>query len=80
VDGLYQKTKIDPQKIVEFHGSVKNKDIILFDHGISEDIIRMVKKDFIECINDDNNKVDMVIVMGKALQVAPFCSLPNFGR
>jgi NAD-dependent SIR2 family protein deacetylase len=72
IDSLYQKAGIDPSVIVEFHGSIEKQNIILYGSEIGYSSLVAVEKDFV-----DEENVDLVIVMGTSLQVAPFCAIPN---
>lgn len=76
VDGLYKKTGLPEEKIVEFHGSISKGNVILYDDCIDPNTLELTKIDFIE----DVNNIDMIIVMGTSLQVLPFCALPNMVR
>ena len=70
IDGLYQKGGVPNEKIVEFHGSFENNNIINYGDVINEKNLEYVKVDF-------NQNIDMILVMGTSLQVSPFCALPN---
>jgi len=72
IDGLYQKVGIPEDKIVEFHGSISKGSTVMYGDNIPDNVLKMVTEDFIV-----DNDIDMVIVMGTSLQVAPFCALPN---
>lgn len=72
IDGLYQKTGLPKKKIVEFHGNSNDDTVVLYGDSIDPGIIDIIKADFIE-----NTEVDLIIVMGTSLQVAPFCAIPN---
>ena len=65
IDGLYQKTGLNSEKIVEFHGSVIDRNVVLYGEEIHKKVI------------DFDNDIDLIIVMGTSLQTAPFCALPN---
>lgn len=73
IDGLYQKAGLNDNMIVEFHGSVTKDNIVLYGDNISTNSWNMVKEDLIKNVND----IDLIIVMGTSLQVAPFCGLVN---
>lgn len=73
IDGLYQKAGLPEDMIVEFHGSVEKKNIVTYGTLISQKVIDRVVEDFI----DNPVDIDLIIVMGTSLQVAPFCALPN---
>lgn len=42
IHGLYHQNKLSPDKLVEFHGSVKKKNIILYGMDISAHAIQCV--------------------------------------
>lgn len=73
VDGLYQKAGLPEEMVVEFHGSFLKGDIVMSGDGISHKVLERVNEDLIEQHKD----IDLVIVMGTSLQVAPFLALPN---
>ena len=76
IDGLYQKTGVPDNMVVEFHGSYAKDNVVIYDDDISEEVIEQVKKDFIW----DIERIDLILVMGTSLQVAPFCAIPNLVR
>ena len=76
IDGLYQKAGIPDDMIVEFHGSYEKDNVVMYGDSISDEVIKQVKQDFIK----DIDKIDLIIVMGTSLQVAPFCAIPNLVR
>lgn len=76
IDNLYQKAGVSEDLIVEFHGNLNKDNIVLYGDKISNHCMNMVKEDLIE----DVEKIDLCIVMGTTLQVAPFCGLPNMVR
>jgi len=73
IDSLYQKAGVPDDKIVEFHGSFKKDNVVLYGDSIKKEVLEYVEKDLIRDVED----VDLLIVMGTSLQVAPFCALPN---
>ena len=73
VDGLYSKTGLSEDKIVEFHGSIQKDNVVLYGDPIPDNVLNKVKEDLV----DNVKKIDCIIVMGSSLQVAPFCALPN---
>jgi NAD-dependent deacetylase sirtuin 2 len=72
VDGLHQKC-LPKDKVVEFHGNIISDNIILYGDEIHQNVLDMCKKDFTE----NPIEIDLIIVLGTSLQVAPFCALPN---
>lgn len=76
IDGLYQKAGVPDNKIVEFHGSYKNNNVVLYGDEICKETEQLVIHDLIDTVDE----VDLLLVMGTSLQVAPFCALPNMVR
>lgn len=72
IDGLYQKTGLPEDLVVEFHGSIAKNNIVLYGDDISNLVINQIIKDF------NYAEIDLIIIMGTSLQVSPFCALPNF--
>ena len=72
VDGLYQKTGLPSESIIEFHGNYCKDTIVLYGDAISNETIQQVLIDMAAA--------DLLIVMGTSLQVAPFCAIPNLAR
>lgn len=72
VDGLYQKTGLPQDKVVEFHGNYSNGTIVLYGDSINSNCIHKITEDLVE-----DEETDLLIVMGSSLQVAPFCAIPN---
>ena len=77
IDGLHSHPSlgIPPEKIVECHGSVRRGDFVLYGDPLPSYFQETVQRDF-----DPSNmvsRVDLILVMGTSLQVAPFCALPN---
>ena len=61
------------EKIVQAHGSMRNGTVVLYGDKLSDKFYKTCEKDF----NNPENPVDLVLVMGTSLQVAPFCAIPN---
>lgn len=72
VDGLHQKAGLPEDKVVEFHGSLLKGTVVLYEDPIPERALNQVAVDFAT-----KDSVDLVLVMGTSLQVAPFCAIPN---
>lgn len=72
IDGLHQKAGLPDDMIVEYHGSLYKNNVILYGDPINKKVINQTVNDFV-----DYKDVDLVIVMGTSLQVAPFCAIPN---
>ena len=83
VDGLHSHPSLNiPEKIVvECHGSIHRPNtLVLYGDPVPSNFHDMVNKDFNSNGTSSNgppSTVDLVIVMGTSLQVAPFCCLPN---
>jgi NAD-dependent SIR2 family protein deacetylase len=73
IDGLHQKAGLPDDMVVEFHGSILKNNVVLYGDKINDKSIEKVVDDFV--INPI--PVDLLIVMGTSLQVAPFCAIPN---
>lgn len=61
------------KSIIQAHGSMRDGTVVLYGDNLSESFYKACQQDF----NSSKNPVDLVIVMGTSLQVAPFCSIPN---
>ena len=59
--------------IVQAHGSMRDGTVVLYGDKLSTKFYDACEADF----NSPENPVDLVMVMGTSLQVAPFCSIPN---
>lgn len=67
VDGLYQKTGLPEDKVVEVHGTYKDDKTVLFGDPLALNYIESCM--YVDKIWED---VDLALVMGTSLQVAPF--------
>lgn len=77
IDGLHlhPSLNVPPEKVVQCHGSIRQPStLVLYGDKLSP-----IFSDYVRCDFDLNSKapIDLVIVMGTSLQVAPFCGLPN---
>jgi NAD-dependent SIR2 family protein deacetylase len=72
VDSLHTKAGLPEDKVVEVHGSIAKDNIVLYEDPIPSLFYTRVEEDF-----SAKSTVDLVLVMGTSLQVAPFCALPN---
>ena len=61
------------ESIIQAHGSMRDGTVVLYGDKLSEKFYQACDHDF----NLPENPVDLVIVMGTSLQVAPFCAIPN---
>jgi len=77
IDGLHSHPSlgIDEDRVVECHGSILRGDLVLYGDPLPRRFFDMVSKDFDP--SDIKGRVDLILVMGTSLQVAPFCALPN---
>ena len=73
IDGLHQKAGLPDDLVVEYHGSLIKNNVVLYGDKISDSVITQTIIDFIT----NSNPVDLILVMGTSLQVAPFCAIPN---
>lgn len=69
IDGLYQKTGLSEEMVIEFHGSYVKGNTILYGDPIPESTTDQVLGALEHC--------DLVIVMGTSLKVLPFAVIPN---
>ncbi len=72
IDGLHQKAGLPDDMVVEYHGSLSKGNVVLYGDSIGKEVVDQTINDFV-----DYKDVDLVIVMGTSLQVAPFCAIPN---
>ena len=61
------------RSIIQSHGSMRDGTVVLYGDKLSTKFYDACEEDF----NSPENPVDLVLVMGTSLQVAPFCSIPN---
>lgn len=73
IDGLHQKAGLPDDMVVEYHGSVFKDNIVLYGDPVSKSVIGQTFCDFVE----NKRSIDLILVMGTSLQVAPFCAIPN---
>ncbi|CAH6419322.1 Histone deacetylase, partial [uncultured virus] len=71
IDGLHHKVGLPEDKIVEFHGSLANNTVVLYDDPIPCAVINQVQLDF------NRDELDLILVLGTSLKVQPFSSLPS---
>jgi len=74
VDGLHlhPSLNITADTVVECHGSMRDGSLVLYGDPLP--------RRFFDCCDQDFStfqQVDLVLVFGTSLQVAPFCALPN---
>ena len=77
IDGLHCHPSLDvpSEKVVECHGSIQRGDLVLYGDPLPLYFRETVQRDFVP--TDTEARVDLILVMGTSLQVAPFCALPN---
>lgn len=73
IDGLHQKVGLPEDMVVEYHGSLVKNSVVLYGDGIPQSALSQTTKDLIE----NTEPIDLMLVMGTSLQVAPFCAIPN---
>lgn len=73
IDGLHQKAGIPEDMVVEYHGSLLKNNVVLYGDSIPTSAIYDTITDFVH----NKEPVDLILVMGTSLQVAPFCAIPN---
>lgn len=61
------------EKVVEVHGALHDSSIVLYGDPLPAHFFEAVLTDFAR----STEAVDLVLVVGTALQVAPFCAVPN---
>jgi len=73
IDGLHvdPSLKIPEDIVCECHGAARNGSIVLYGDPIPQRFHDCCARDF------DRGQVDLILVFGSALQVAPFCGVPN---
>ena len=74
VDGLHLHPELNlpPDRVVECHGAFGDGSTVLYGDDLPERFFECATIDFVE-----SREVDLLLVMGTSLQVAPFCALPN---
>ena len=78
VDGLHTHAALMAgdafrDKVVEVHGALHDGSIVLYDDPLPARFFDAVRADFAHA----TEAVDLMLVIGTALQVAPFCAVPN---
>lgn len=72
IDGLHQKAGVPDDYVVEYHGSILKNNVVLYGDKISDEVTKQTIEDFNGLV-----PIDLMLVMGTSLQVAPFCAIPN---
>uniref|UniRef100_A0A7S4R7Q9 Deacetylase sirtuin-type domain-containing protein n=1 Tax=Ditylum brightwellii TaxID=49249 RepID=A0A7S4R7Q9_9STRA len=75
VDGLHlhESLSMPLEVVVESHGSLHDGSIVMYGDNLPCRFFEKCNEDF----PVQGGEVDLVIVIGSSLQVAPFCSVPN---
>ncbi|CAH6420285.1 Sir2 family protein [uncultured virus] len=73
IDGLHQKAGLPDDMVIEYHGSLVHNNVVLYGDAIPPHAILQTTIDFVY----SKDPIDLMLVMGTSLQVAPFCALPN---
>jgi len=71
IDGLH--AGLPEGLVVEAHGSLANSNVVMYEDPLPERFFSCLRQDF----KRPAEEVDLMLVMGTALQVAPFCAVPN---
>eukprot|EP00908_Phaeocystis_cordata_P012596 Transcript_23577.p1 GENE.Transcript_23577~~Transcript_23577.p1 ORF type:complete len:368 (+),score=100.30 Transcript_23577:92-1105(+) len=80
VDGLHTHPSLGlpAELVVEVHGNLFDNSLVLYGDQVRPRLATCAAADFSERRRGgDGPPVDLVLVMGTSLQVAPFCALPN---
>jgi len=81
VDGLHTHESLTTgesavafrDKVVEVHGALHDASVVLYGDPLPSRFFEAVQADFAPATTE----VDLMLVIGTALQVAPFCAVPN---
>jgi len=65
------------ERVVEVHGSIRDASIVMYGDPLPSRFATAVHADFVQGAQPGGGEVDLMLVMGSALQVAPFCAIPN---
>lgn len=76
VDGLYTDAGLDSNRLVEFHGNLKDDNVVYYEDPISLVNLKRLKNDH-KLEFTENDYCDLLIVMGTSLKVSPFKAIPN---
>lgn len=78
VDGLHVQMELGlpVEKLVECHGALRDGSIVLYGDSLPRCFEQRCAEDFPSSF-DPECSVDLILVLGTSLQVAPFCALPN---
>lgn len=78
VDGLHTHPELSMPDgmVVECHGSFRDGSCVLYGDPMPDTLDEACREDF----GQAEPPVDLVLVMGTSLQVAPFCAVPNLAK
>ncbi|KAL7548405.1 hypothetical protein ACHAWF_011694 [Thalassiosira exigua] len=79
IDGLHTHPSlvVPPDVVVECHGSLASR-LVMYGDGLPRRFYDCCDVDFAPKNNkQDSDRVDLLLVFGTSLQVAPFCAVPN---
>jgi NAD-dependent SIR2 family protein deacetylase len=74
VDGLLEKAGLNPEKLVNCHGSFVDKSVVLYGDDLPQRFHDLV---LIDLCKRPETPCDLAIVIGTSLAVYPFRNLPN---
>lgn len=78
VDGLHTRPelRLPADLVVECHGNMRDGTVVLYGDSLPARFDECCRSDF-PCPSLQEPIVDLMLVFGTSLQVAPFCALPN---
>lgn len=78
VDGLHThpELRMAAGMVVECHGSFRDGSCVLYGDPMPDSVDETCRRDF----GPESSPVDLVLVVGTSLQVAPFCAVPNLAK
>jgi len=78
VDGLHvhEEVGLPAELVVECHGALRDGSLVLYGDSLPERFERCCREDFLGRPSEGEG-VDLLMVFGTSLQVAPFCGVPN---
>lgn len=80
VDGLHSHPEVGlpSEYVVECHGALRDATIVLNGDSLPQRFDTCCRQDFSkDAGGGHDDDVDLVLVFGTSLQVAPFCGVPN---
>jgi len=82
IDGLHEKViegspLLPHGHVVECHGSMLRGNIVMYGDNLPDEFEVRLCEDFGAASEREGGGVDLVMVFGTSLQVAPFCAIPN---